>query len=180
MDEAIITLINQAKKGDNQAFGEIYRTYYERIYRFIYYMLYDPALAADITQTTFLKTWKSLKTFDSQKGTLQAFVFAVARNCVIDEQRKKKLLSLDRIEDLATKEDVAEELIIRENRKLLYKTMGFLKSAEKQLLVLRYFEEMSMAEIALVVGKDEGAVRVRIHRILKKMRAKLPKFTYDN
>ncbi|MGI5827796.1 MAG: RNA polymerase sigma factor [Patescibacteria group bacterium] len=180
MSEELDALVILAKHGDKQAFGQIYETFYKRIYRFIYYMVYDPETASDLTQNTFLKTWKSLSSFDVQKGTLQAFIFAVARNAVIDFKRKKKNLALDTAETIPSDDDIQETLLSKEQKAVVYKTMGFLKEFEKLLIVLRYFEELSFNEIAQVVNKEEGAVRVRVHRILKKMRQYIKEYTYEN
>jgi RNA polymerase sigma-70 factor (ECF subfamily) len=180
MPEELELLISKAKSGNSQAYGEIYKKYYERIYRFIYYMVYDPHLASDLTQNTFLKVWKSLSNFNENKGTFQAFIYAVARNNVIDLQRKKKILPLTYAQELTSSEDIQNKILTQEQKLLIHHTLGFLKPLEKQLIVLRYFEDLPMSEIAVIVGKHEGAVRVRIHRILQKMRAYLKQNNYEN
>jgi len=180
MKRDIEELIRKAKKNDTKAFGTLYELFYKRIYRFVYYMIYDPHISQDLVQTIFVKTWKSLPSFEVSKGTFQAFIFAIARNTVIDYQRKKKVLAIDSMDSLPSNENIEDKLVSQQQKKILYKTLSYLKPIEKQLIVLRYFEELSIAEVASVVRKEEGAVRVRIHRILRKMKEYIAENVYAN
>lgn len=175
MEDEVTALISRAKAGDKQAFAEIYALFYSRIYRFVYFLIYDPQLAQDLTQNTFIKTWNALPSFSLEKGTIQAFIFAIARNLVIDHQRKKKAVSLDVVGEINSKENLQDNLVNKEQKKELFKALSVLNQYEKQLIILRYFEDLSMLEIAEIVDKQEGAVRVRIHRVLKKLKDELEK-----
>lgn len=165
-------LVEAAKKGDKDAFGEIYRLFISRIYRFIYYLVYDESLAEDITQDTFIKAWKSLPRFSLEKGTMQAYLFTIARNLVIDNQRKKRNISLTEAvaSDFETGENLEKSYLKEEERGLVREALSSLDASEKQIVILRYFEEFSYAEIAGVVGKNEGAIRVGVHRALAKLK----------
>lgn len=166
-------LIEKAKTGDKDAFGKLYQKYLNRIFRFIYYLIHDYESSQDITQNTFMKAWNSLPRFDMEKGTLQSFLFTIARNTVIDFQRKKKSVSLETIEEIISNEDVEKEAIRSEEKQTILKALSYLETDEKQIIALRYFEELSFSEIAEVMQIKEGALRVRIHRILKKLKLKI-------
>lgn len=164
-------LVEAAKKGDKDAFGEIYRLFLSRIYRFVYYLVYDEALAEDITQDTFIKAWKAMPKFSLEKGTIQAYLFTIARNSVIDNQRKKKDISLEGVvANFEGSENLERSYIDGEERSMVREALSSLDGAEKQVVVLRYFEEFSYAEIAHVVGKNEGTIRVKVHRALAKLK----------
>ncbi len=165
-------LVKGAKKGDKSAFGALYKIFLSRIYRFILYLIYDSHLAEDLTQETFLRAWKYLPKFSLKKGTFQAFLYKIARNLVIDHQRKKKsvLLNIEFGESIAVNENFEEKLIADERVKKVREALSGLAEFDRQLIVLRYFDELSFAEIAKVVGKKEGAIRVRTHRALKTLK----------
>lgn len=164
-------LIYKAQKGDKDAFGEVYRTFYLRIFRYCKFNTYSIEVAQDICQETFLKAWKALPAFKLEKGgSLQAFLFKIARNLIIDGTRKKKELKIDNFEHLETGEDFEGDLDRQSAVAKVHKALWNLNEMERQIIVLHYFEDMSGAEIAKVVGLREGALRVRTHRILAKLK----------
>ncbi len=175
MDQELIELVEQAKVGKKWAFGKLYGLFYQRIYRFIYYLTYDKQLSEDLTQNTFLKAWRALPNFSTAKGTFQSFLFTIARNLVIDVKRKNKEFYLDENIDISSKEDLEDEYQRQESKQVIAKALEGLEPEEKQIVILRYFEELSFAEIARVINKKEGALRVRIHRILIKLKEQLEK-----
>ncbi|MBI2268355.1 MAG: RNA polymerase sigma factor [Candidatus Blackburnbacteria bacterium] len=174
MDDEILGLVIRAKRGDKNAFGKLYNLYFKKIYRYVYYSIYGHELSEDITQNTFLKAWKSLPSFTVEKGTFQAYIFMIARNLVTDYQRKRKEISLEVIEDTTfSEEDLAEQISREQNKDMVQNVLSGLNGFEKQIVILRFFEELSFSEIARVIGKKEGALRVQIHRILKKLAERL-------
>lgn len=180
MDEKTHQLVQQAQKGDKDAFGQIYKLYQKKIYRFSYYMIQDQQLAQDITQNTFMKAWKALPFFSFNKnGTIQAYLFKIARNLAIDYQRKKKDVALDVIADIMPSSENLEELVMqKEKQEIVSRALKTLEKEEKQIVVLRYFEEMSYEQISKILGKKEGAIRVYLHRILRKLREEIK--DYEN
>lgn len=166
--------MNQEKK---DAFAEIYRTYLDRIYRFVYFLVHDEALAEDITQNTFLKAWDKTKDFDEKRGTMQAYLYAIARNLVIDNQRKKKtmLLSVEVEGIIPSDENLEEQLVQKEEETELKKVLKILPEDDREIVVLKYFEDMDYKEISKVVNKKEGAIRVKLFRALKVIKEYLEK-----
>jgi len=165
-------LIKEAKKGSENAFGVLYTTFLSRIYRYILSYVYDSHIAEDLTQETFLKAWKYLPKYSTKKGTFQAFLYRIARNISIDHQRKRKhkVLNIEFGENVTTGEDFEEKLIADEKIKKVHEALSGLKELERQLVILRFFEELPFAEIAKIVGKREGAVRVKTFRAIKKLK----------
>lgn len=173
MSDSLEKAVEKAKGGDKDAFGEIYEEFRKRIFRYTYYLLYDRDLAEDLTQLTFLKAWLALPHFSSGKGTFQAYLYAIARNLVIDYQRRKKEVSLEDVAEPSYEVDFENALIKEDNVKMVQRLLTGLDGEEKQLVILRYFEQMRFGEIAHILGKKEGAVRVRLHRVLQKLRERV-------
>lgn len=166
--------VRLAVKGDKEAFGELYKIFLDRIYRFIYYLVGDEFLAEDITQNTFLKAWNSLPNYNLERGTFQSYLYTIARNLVIDNQRKKKTYSLEGLEGVIEAKDNPENDVSRsESMQKVRDALKNLSDFDRQLVVLRFFEELSFEEISMVLDKKAGALRVRTHRILETLREDL-------
>lgn len=164
-------IIQKAKQGDKDAFGLLYKYYFPKIFRYCRANIYRDDLAADICQEVFMKAWKALPTFTFRDGgTFQAYVFRIARNVIIDLSRKKKEFSLEFYEEIETDDDLVEKMARNENIDKVKRVLAKLSEKDRQILTLRYFEDMSHKETAKVVGIREGALRVRTTRILKKVK----------
>lgn len=161
-------LILKAQKGDKDAYGKIYNLFYQRIYRYCSFNTRKAEVAEDICQETFLKAWKSLPSFSQKGGSFQAYIFKIARNLIIDASRKKKELPLVGIE-IESNEHLEEKLEKQETAGKIKRALAKLKEDERQIIILRYFEDLSTREVAKAAGLKEGNLRVRLHRILKKL-----------
>lgn len=175
MPDDYTKFVKKAVAGDKSAFGELYKLFLNKIYRFIYFMVSDEFLAEDLTQNTFLKAWNSLPKFSIGKGTFQSFLYTIARNLVIDTKRKKKELSLEtNFGDAIQSTENLEEKVWKDES--MQKVRGALKNldeSDRQIIALRFFEELDFNEISEIVGKNPGALRVRVHRILGELREDL-------
>lgn len=162
----------RAKK-DPEAFGEVYDLYVRRIYRFIYFKVASAEQAEDLTSETFLKAWQYLmESRDVQ--SLQALLYTVAKNVVIDHYRstarERSDTGLDSI--METMGDERAERLLKDIEthfdatQVLEKLRG-LKDEYREVVVMRYFDEMSTREIAVILGKTASNVRVILHRATK-------------
>lgn len=169
--EDLNNLVQKAQKGNRDAFGRIYEIYYKKIYRYCRINLRDEAVAEDLAQETFYKAWRSLPTFSLGPGSsIQAFLFRIARNSIIDLSRKKKELPLDDALETPASEDIESEFDRKNEIEKVQQALAKLNEEDRHMVILRFFEEMSNSEIAKIVDSNEGAVRVRLHRILKKLK----------
>lgn len=169
--ENINVLIQRAQKGNKDAFGEIYKIYFKKIYRYCRINLGSEETAKDVVQETFLKAWRALPTFSFDNGgSIQAFLFRIARNLIIDLSRKRKELPLDTALEIVAKDDMEEKLDRKNDIKLVQQALSKLAPEDKQIMILRFFEEMPTAQIAQIVGISEGNLRVRLYRALKKLK----------
>lgn len=159
----------QSKK---EQFEATYRDQVDAVFRYCYFRTSDREQALDLAQDAFMRYWDAIadnKIIDNPR----AFLFTIARNLIIDYYRKKKTLSLDALAE--TDENGyylpkgVSEMVNAEAHYLINKIQE-LEPAFRQVVYLRYVEEMMPKEIAEVIGESVGAVSVRITRGLEKLR----------
>ncbi len=168
-----IIFLNRAIGGDYEAFGELYSIYLDRIYRYVFYQVRDKMTAEDITEEVFLKAWKAIGSCKGKERTFKSWLYRIAHNCIIDGYRRdKKMVPLekaDEIEVYDTGEKFEEKL---ERQDLLEKVSG-LSLNQQQVVILKFVEDMDNEEIAKIMGKSQGAVRVLQMRALAALRESL-------
>ncbi|RJR30876.1 RNA polymerase sigma factor [Candidatus Parcubacteria bacterium] len=166
-------LLARVQKGDPEAYADIYELYIDRIYRFIFFKVSNHEEAEDLAAEVFLKTWQYLIQPESKVNNLNALLYQTARNCVIDfyrQNNKRELLPGD--ETLSRIEDKRQQKLLIEieagiELEKIEKHISKLKDEYREILILKYLEELSNDEIAKVLEKSAGAVRVLSHRALK-------------
>lgn len=168
--------IKKAQNGDKYAFGVLYKQYYTRIYRYCRINLYHEQMADDVCQEVFIRAWKALPKFTLKNGgTFQAFLFRIARNLIIDLSRKKKEISLEKVGEISINDNLIEDISRKEDIQKIKTALEKLADLDRQIIILRYFEELSHSESAKVLNMKEGALRVRTMRLLKKLKELLSK-----
>ena len=168
--------IKKAQNGDKYAFGILYKQYYNRIYRYCRINLYHGQVADDVCQEVFIRAWKALPKFTLQdRGTFQAFLFRIARNLIIDLSRKKKEIPLEHVGEINQEDNLIEGISQKEDVEKIKTALEKLAEIDRQIIILRYFEELSHSEAAKILNMKEGALRVRTMRLLKKLKELLSK-----
>ena len=166
-------LFAQAASGDKQAFGAFYQLYLDEIYRYIYFHVFDHQLAEDLTETTFLKAWKTLTA--GKKKTkiknMRAWIYRIAHNTVVDHHRTAKdEVAIDAVLHTRSGSTPLETLVEdRQQAAQLYGYITRLDPQYRQVIVLRFLNHMSHAETAQAMGIKEGHVRVLQYRALKQL-----------
>ncbi len=161
-------------KKSEEKFLKIYDEYADAIFRYCYFQTSDREKAKDIAQNTFIKVWTYMSSGENKIEHVKAFLYQVARNTVIDDRRKKKDFSLDKMIDdgfdFANEKDLKEEIeMIFEGEKAL-ETIKKLEEKYSEIITLRYVEDLSIKEIAKITNETENNVSVRIHRGLEKLK----------
>ena len=164
------------KDSINEQFGQIYDQYIEKIYRFVYLKVNSEEVAQDIVSKVFMKGWEAYKVQNSESKiqNVGAFLYQVARNSVVDYYRERgrtKTVSSEIVPemiDLGT--DLQDKAILSADIGKLRGCMLKLKKDHQDVLIWHYLEDMSVPEIAKLVNKPAGTVRVMIHRGLKDLR----------
>lgn len=168
-------LILKATQGESEAFGMLFDKYADKIYRFIYYKVVNKELAEDLASQCFLKAWEQISTGQKVK-TFQAWVYRIARNLVVDYYRTREREELPLIYQDDAEDETAELKFNPEenlNSEELEKLLLSLKSEIREIVILKYVEELSINEIAKIVEKSAGNVRVILHRALKELQNKI-------
>jgi len=163
-------LIQHAKNGDTDAFGELYLRYLDAIYRYIYFRVGDVHDAEDLTEQTFLRVWETLHKYRDYGHPFGSWLYKIAHNVVIDfKRRQKKLIPLTEI-DMQTWSDpqpnVLRQVITSESETALANAISQLPEDQQQVIILRFVEGLSHAEVAHILGKSDGACRMIQHRAL--------------
>lgn len=156
----------------NDVMEELYIKYYKELYLYAFSLCKDRHLAQDLTSDTFFKAYLSLEDQDSY---IKYWLFRVCRNLFIDQKRKdKEYLSVDYIENVPDKEITPlYQMIDSENRRELYKEITQLKEAYREVLILYYFCNFSVMEIAEAKTINDGTVKTLLFRGRKKLRKRL-------
>lgn len=163
-----------AAQADPAAFAPIYRTYLDRVYRYLRVRVHDDESAAELTQQVFLKALQSLPSYQERGLPLAAWLFRIARNQAVDASRRRRdLAALDSLPDLpglVESSDPEATAIRRETLERLRRLVGELDPDERELLALRFAGGLSSREIAPLVGKGEEAVKKCLTRLLHKLK----------
>lgn len=172
-------ILKRLQSGEKEAFAEIYDIYSVRIFRFVYLKTGSKETAEDLTSETFFKFWKYIELKNEigngkfvLKNSFSSFIYRITRNLIIDYYRKKKDYSINIDEEekdiiVDEKQDILANLTKKEEIEDLKESLSYLKDDYQEILILRYVEDLTMAEIADITGKREGALRVQIHRAVK-------------
>ena len=154
-------------------FGKMYDKYVEKIYRFVFLKVNSQEIAEDLTSEVFARGWESFKQEKCDIKNIQAFLYQIARNLIVDHYRQKGQAQLVSIETLP----IQEEGPNLEEKAMLKSEVGNVKAAlaninddYREIIVWYYLDELSVPEIAKMMGKSEGAVRVQIHRALRALK----------
>jgi len=183
MDEqkALIAL----SKKDPAAFGRIYDMYFDMIFRFVLHRVGNVADAEDLTAQTFFNALKNLWKFRWTGISITAWLYRIATNEAngfFRRQKKKSFADIEklskRLPDKKNRPDheleIAEETLAQQRTFLmLNRCIKELKPEEQSLITLRYFEKKPYAEIAKILGKKEGTLRMRAKRALEKLKNQL-------
>jgi RNA polymerase sigma-70 factor (ECF subfamily) len=173
-----------AAKADPARFDALYRKYVAQVYNFAVYELGDHHEAEDATERTFLSALAGLTGFEERArpedgagaSTFRIWLFRIARN-VVAERRRRRRRRPEAPLDLATAApdpaDLEATVVRREAAAAAWRAVDRLTGDRRQAVVLRFVHEMTTAEIAAVLGRSEGAVRVLIHRGLRRVAGEL-------
>jgi RNA polymerase sigma-70 factor (ECF subfamily) len=167
-----------AARRDPERFDALYRKYVAQVYSYAYYELRDHHDAEDATERTFVAALTALARFEERAvpadgdgaSTFRVWLFRIARNVVSNvrrDRRRHPQAALELAGAVADVDDVEAGVVRRDEAGAAWAAVARLPAERRRALVLRFVEEMSTAEIAGVLGRSEGAVRVLIHRALR-------------
>jgi len=165
------SLVDRAVAGDTDAFGELYSQNLDAIYRYIYYRTGHQQDAEDLTEHVFIKAWEALPGYRDFGHPFKSWLYRIAHNVVIDHHRRQRTQS-ESIQEVYVElreqspATALSEVIRNEDMAKLTHAILSLSSEQQQVIVLRFIEDLSHAEIAHILGKNEGSCRMIQHRAL--------------
>jgi RNA polymerase sigma-70 factor, ECF subfamily len=170
-------LVEEARR-DPLRFDALYRRYLAQVYSYAFHELGDHHEAEDATERTFLAALAGLPSFEERArpadgegaSTFRVWLFQIARHSVANQRRSRRrhpVAPLEAAAMIADPLDIEGGTETRDEAAAAWKAVGRLPADRRQALLLRFVDEMSTAEIAGVLGRSEGAVRVLVHRALR-------------
>lgn len=172
--EAEITgLVERAAGGDFEAFGELYNTYLDRIYRYVFYQVKDRMAAEDLIEEIFVKAWKAIGSYRGKGRAFSAWLYRIAHNYLVDYFRKKKKRDLLEMETATIVASPEQETERRAGWQELLEAVSGLHDNQKQVIMLKFVEGLDNREIGQIMGKSQGAIRILQMRALSTLRKKL-------
>ena len=170
-----VALIDAAKR-DPVRFGELYDRHFGQIYRFAYSRVGDQAAAEDITSEVFVKALAALPRFRHSGRPLHAWLYRIAVNTILDSARRRpSIVPLESLEDaLTTGDDATFEVAVRRHEiERVWRRVAGLPRDQRTALTLKFQEDMAIKDIALVMRRSNGAVKLLLHRALLRLRRDL-------
>ena len=179
--EDMLAVIEAAKAGDAEAFGELYDRNVETVYRYVYYRVGSVALAEDLVSETFLRALRRMDSFTYQGRDVAAWFITIARNLIADHFKSSRYrleLSTDDMvsatDDRVLGEDPAAQVLQSMSNHALVSAVHQLGSEQQECIALRFLQGMSVSETALAMGKNEGAIKALQYRAVRALARLLP------
>ncbi len=174
LDES--ALVERAKT-DQKAFGELYERYVKRIYNYIYYRTGNHHDAEDLTARVFQRALQHIGNYVDRGVPFSAWLYRIAHNLVVNWHRdrgRRKVVPLDDMLFSPFSSQAPEHLAERnEQQAELLQAIGKLPDDRQQLLILKYVDRLSNAQIGQIMGRSEGAIKSLYHRTLIALRDQL-------
>jgi len=172
-------LAQRLKQRDQRAMGELYDRYGRIAYALIYRIVKDKGIAEDLLQETFLRVWNRVAGFDSEKGSLVAWVMAVARNRAIDYMRsvenrmRENVYELDASDNPALFTSIDADILNSDRARRLKQAFESLNANQRMVIELAYYEGLSQTEMAERIQQPLGTVKTWCRSALLKLREEL-------
>jgi RNA polymerase sigma-70 factor (ECF subfamily) len=159
----LIALVELARGGDSEAFGQLYDHYQGSVYRFVFYRTRSQALAEDLTSETFLRALRSMSGFRWQGKDFGAWLMTIARNLCTDHFKAGRTRLELTTDDMGAHDDATEgpenAVLAGLTNEVLLDGLRRLSDEQRDCLIMRFLQGLSIAETAEVLGRSEGAVK---------------------
>jgi RNA polymerase sigma-70 factor (ECF subfamily) len=179
-DAAVADLVSRAQAGDADAFGALYDRYLDLVYRYIYYRVGGVALAEDLASETFLRALRRIDSFSWQGRDFAAWLVTIARNLIADHYKSGRYrleITTEDILDAApaqTADGPENQVLDALTNRTLLEAVQRLGAEQQECIVLRFLQGLSVTETALVMGKNDGAIKALQYRAVRALARLLP------
>lgn len=167
-------LIERAKQDPN-AFGELYDHYFGQIYRFVYSRVRDQDSAEDVTSEVFFKALRAIPRYRPSGHPFSAWLYQISINAIADHYRAKRPeTELEEAGGVASRAVPLEEHVAqRDEAARIWEAIDSLPPAQRTALTLKLGEDLKLAQIGVIMGRSEGAIKLLIHRGMIGLRQRL-------
>jgi RNA polymerase sigma-70 factor (TIGR02952 family) len=166
-------LVTLAQAGDGDAFGLLYDKYVEPVYRYLYYRVGDRGLAEDFTSETFLRALRRIGKLEYQGRDVGAWFITIARNLVLDHAKSARnrfeVVTDEPIEGSNAVASTESTVLANLTSQELVAAVNQLGADQRECIVLRFIQGLSVSETAAVMGKGDGAVKALQHRAIRRL-----------
>lgn len=161
--------VRKAQNGDEQAFSELYEFYFEKIYRFIYFRVNHKEVAEDLAEDVLIKAWVKIKNVKDK--SFGGWLYSIAKNTVIDHYRQSKsTVDINEMENiLESKQNIVDESNLVINQQTFMEVLKKLSPEQQIIIKLKFIEDLTNSEIAELISKSEGSIRVIQYRAILKL-----------
>jgi len=171
--------LSRAAQGDSEAVGVLYDRYVERIYNYIYYRTSNQHDAEDLTSRVFTRAIKHIANYEDRGLPFSAWLYRIAHNLVANWHRdnsRRQVVGLDESFNIPGGLEQPENIVVRsEEENFLLGLVSDLPEDRQQLLILKFVDHLSNAEIGEIMGRTEGAIKSLYHRTLISLRDEVKK-----
>lgn len=170
-------LVHAAQQGDTAAFGRLYDRYVDVVYRYVLFRVGDKELAEDVTSETFLRALRRIGTVSYQGRDVGAWFVTIARNLVLDHVKSSRfrleVITAD-VESRRVEAGPEHEVLTKVTAEALLECVEQLGDDQRECIVLRFLQGLSVAETAQIMNRNEGAVKALQHRAVRRLAQLLP------
>ncbi len=165
-----IAILAAVTRGELDAFTKLYDMYLERIYRFVYYRLPHKEIAEDITSDVFVSALEKIASYNPNKASFATWLYTIARNKIIDHARKSKPVEIiEQAFDLSSGDNPAKDASQALDIAKAKEYLNTLDQTQRDIVIMRIWDELSHKEIAAVLNMSEAAVKMNYSRTIAKM-----------
>ncbi len=171
MTEAFVEAVPLTGTAPAEGFAELYERTFPRVYGYVASLLRDESAAEDVTAQAFERAYRKRRSYRPSRGSMDAWLFGIARNAALDELRKRKrrgVLEVDPEDTGSAPPDDQAELALR--RETVRAALSSLDGQARDLIALKFAGGLSNGEIARVLRMSESNVGTRLHRTITKLR----------
>ncbi len=158
-----------------ESFGEVYDQHIRELFSFIYYKTHHKETAEDLTSQVFTKALSRIDQFDPNKGTIRSWLYEIARNTVVDHYRTSRpQQSIEDAWELPSNDDLLGRADVALSFERVRPYLQSLSSEQREIIMMRIWQEMSYAEIAEALGKSEASCKMAYSRGIATLRKSVP------
>ena len=171
-------LVDLAREGDAEAFGQLYDHYVNGIFRFIYYRVGSQQLAEDLTSEAFVRGLRAIQRFSWQGKDFGAWLTTIARNLVVDHfksgRARLEIVSDDVPEGPQTAPSTEDDVMSLLSNEMLFAAVAELPTEQRECVLMRFIQGLSIAQTAAALGRTEGAIKQLQLRAVRNLAKKMP------